>query len=299
MKKVSIIIPSYNNASYLSEAIESVLRQSSSDFEIIVVDDGSIDGTSDVLKKYIRDIKYFYQNNNGPAAARNRGLQEAEGEYVAFLDADDLWLPNKIAKSIDFIDRNKFDWICTDCIRKELDTGYISTKKLVDWVFDPVSHEMKLLRNGLFFFPSINLFTITVVARKECFRKAGFFDQSLMIGEDCDLWFRFEEAGLRGGYLPEALSIYQVNKSSLTKSNKIDGLKIGLKIAKKHFSILGEKKDLVRRSYCILLLETGSKYLLQMHIIKAFFCYCNGVFVYPKILFKMCRKMKDYLHGTS
>ena len=98
MKKplVSVIIPTYNSAGYIEEALESVFEQTLQDFEIIVVDDGSTDGTGEVLRKYGDRIRYIYQENNGPASARNGGIRVARGEYIAFLDADDLWVSTKL-----------------------------------------------------------------------------------------------------------------------------------------------------------------------------------------------------------
>ncbi|MBM2835200.1 MAG: glycosyl transferase [Candidatus Brocadiaceae bacterium] len=94
--QVSVVIPTYNRAPYVIMAIESVLAQSYQDYEIIVVDDGSTDGTRDVLEPYRDRIRYMYQDNKGVSAARNTGIQESRGEWIAFLDSDDEWLPNKL-----------------------------------------------------------------------------------------------------------------------------------------------------------------------------------------------------------
>src|SRR4028119_1061372 len=99
--RVSVIIPVYNCDRYIQEAIESVLNQTYSDYEIIVVDDGSTDNTRSVLEPYFHRIHYIYQENQGASAARNRGLQEARGKFVAFLDADDFFLlPSKLAEQV-------------------------------------------------------------------------------------------------------------------------------------------------------------------------------------------------------
>ncbi len=93
---ISVIIPTYNCSDYIIEAIESVLNQTYKDVEIIVIDDGSTDDTYKILKPYLHKIKYIYQDNSGPSRARNVGIQEAKGEYIAFLDADDKWRTFKI-----------------------------------------------------------------------------------------------------------------------------------------------------------------------------------------------------------
>jgi len=93
---VSVIIPTYNRAQYICEAVKSVLRQTFSDFELIVVDDGSVDNTKEILTPYLGIVKYIYQNNSGIAAARNAGIEMSRGEFIAFLDSDDLWVRDKL-----------------------------------------------------------------------------------------------------------------------------------------------------------------------------------------------------------
>ena len=102
---VSVIIPTYNSSQYIKEAIDSVLAQTYKNFEIIVIDDGSTDNTKEVLAPYLSVIKYIYKNNGGPASARNRGIKEANGEFVAFLDADDVWKPDRLARGVDILDQ--------------------------------------------------------------------------------------------------------------------------------------------------------------------------------------------------
>jgi len=100
MPQVSVIIPTYNSAQYLKQAVDSVLAQTYRDFEILVVDDGSTDDTENLMKGYGAPVRYIRQSNGGVAKARNRGIEESRGEYVAFLDADDTWLPNKLARQM-------------------------------------------------------------------------------------------------------------------------------------------------------------------------------------------------------
>ena len=101
MPRVSVIIPTYNCDRFLPEAIDSVLMQTYQDYEIIVIDDGSTDQTCQVLEFYQNKIRYFYQENQGSAVARNLGIKQAQGEFIAFLDADDFWiLPEKLAEQV-------------------------------------------------------------------------------------------------------------------------------------------------------------------------------------------------------
>src|SRR5271154_679320 len=102
---VSVVIPVFNNGPYIADAVKSVLSQTRSPTEIIVVDDGSTDGTAAALQSFRNSIRYVYQNNRGEPAARNRGIRESTGEYVAFLDGDDLWRSTKLELQMDYLQR--------------------------------------------------------------------------------------------------------------------------------------------------------------------------------------------------
>src|SRR5260370_32555542 len=101
MNVVSVIIPTYNSAAYLGEAIHNVLAQTFQDFEVIVVDDASTDNTKEVVGLIGKRIRYIRQDRAGPSTARNHGILESSGDLIAFLDADDVWLPTKLAKQVD------------------------------------------------------------------------------------------------------------------------------------------------------------------------------------------------------
>src|SRR5438874_1624069 len=103
---VSVVIPTYNSAHYIGEAVQSVLAQTYTNFEVIVVDDGSTDDTRERLESVAGRIRYLYQPNGGVSKARNRGIQEARGELIAFLDGDDEWLPEKLAKQLAYMRAN-------------------------------------------------------------------------------------------------------------------------------------------------------------------------------------------------
>src|SRR5262249_23742907 len=96
MPEVSVVIPSYNSAKYLRDAVDSVLKQTFRDFEVVVVDDGSTDDTQAVICRYVSSVRYIRQDNSGVADARNRGIEASRGHYIAFLDADDTWLKHKL-----------------------------------------------------------------------------------------------------------------------------------------------------------------------------------------------------------
>src|ERR1051326_205992 len=104
MPQVSVIIPTYNSAHYLADAVESVLSQTFQDIEVLIIDDGSTDETETVIQRYGSLVRCFRQRNSGVAVARNRGIEESRGEYVAFLDADDTWLPHKLERQLAALD---------------------------------------------------------------------------------------------------------------------------------------------------------------------------------------------------
>jgi glycosyltransferase involved in cell wall biosynthesis len=112
MPEVSVIIPTYNSANYLTQAVDSVLAQTFRDNEILVVDDGSTDETEDVMRRYNSPVRYIRQKNGGVASARNRGIAESRGRYIAFLDADDTWYPIKLERQLAALDNRSDCQLC-------------------------------------------------------------------------------------------------------------------------------------------------------------------------------------------
>jgi glycosyltransferase involved in cell wall biosynthesis len=242
MYKVSVIIPTYNRASAFLRALDSVLSQSFVDFEVIIVDDGSTDNTREVLGPYLTKdsrIKYLYRENSGkPAIARNFGIRKASGEYIAFLDSDDLWVDAKLEKMLRFVEQNGFDWACSATYR-------VSDDKFDEYTIleMPVKYLKKdgesldLIKYGLFSFTSMPIFPGAVIIKKDVFEAVGGFDEKFLIGEDSDLWMKLEEAGFKGGYLDEPLYFYNKNTTSVS-ANTIKNLNDNLRLAKKHLKLL-------------------------------------------------------------
>jgi glycosyltransferase involved in cell wall biosynthesis len=184
MPKVSVIIPTYNCAHYLEQAIESAMNQTYRDLEIIVLDDGSTDNTSEVVRKYGTDIRYIRQANAGLPAARNRAIESSSGEFLAFLDSDDWWEPSKLAEQVPILEGDpELGLIYTD-LRVVHDDGeiipsFLASRPLATsgYVFD------RLLQSG-FILPS------TVLMRRTCLDQVGMFDESMRSHEDIELWLR-------------------------------------------------------------------------------------------------------------
>ncbi|OQX85235.1 MAG: hypothetical protein B6D55_07685 [Candidatus Omnitrophica bacterium 4484_70.2] len=283
MPKVSVIIPTYNREKYLPEAINSVLNQTYKDFEIIIVDDGSRDNTKEVVESFMKKyphipIRYFYQENKGPAAARNRGIKEAKGEYIAFLDSDDIWLPEMLKESLDFLKKHNFDWVT--CASYEKDGFSKSIRRLPQYLWDKKTHQLHLLKEGIFFFseiPNAGCF----LSKKSCFIKIGMFDESFRIGEDTDIYLRLEEAGFRGGYLDKPLLIYRVNESSITRSKNYSGLWQHVILAKKHAKILGMKNSIIRRSYSEFLWRCAEIFINSQKFLYGFRCFLRSWYLWP------------------
>jgi len=178
---ISVIIPTYNRAKKLKKAIDSVFAQSYQGFELIVVDDGSDDNTADLIKKYTSDIVYLRQGNMGPAAARNRGIEKASYNFLAFLDSDDWFAENKLETQIKAMEQNPSYLIShTDEIWYR--NGRILNQKL--------KHKKN---SGDIFKQSLELCAVgmsTVMMRREIIERYGLFDEGLPCCEDYDLWLR-------------------------------------------------------------------------------------------------------------
>jgi len=180
-RQVSIIIPTYNRAAMLKEAIDSVLAQDFQDFELIVVDDGSTDQTLEIINAYREDITILRQPNQGVSSARNAGIKAASGSLVAFLDSDDLWLPQKLSRQVGFFNANPEAQIC------QTEEIWIRNNVRVN----PKKRHKKL--SGMIFEPSLNLCLVSpsaVMIKQSLFKKVGLFDESLPACEDYDLWLR-------------------------------------------------------------------------------------------------------------
>jgi glycosyltransferase involved in cell wall biosynthesis len=178
---VSVIIPTYNRGWIIKEAIDSVLAQDYTEFELIVVDDGSTDHTSDVLDSYRNVIKVFSQKNKGVSAARNRGIAEASGQFIAFLDSDDLWLSQKLSVQIEFFNQTPDVLIC------QTEEVWIRNGLRVN----PKKRHKK--PSGMIFKPSLELCLVSpsaVMIQRSLFDRVGEFDETLPACEDYDLWLR-------------------------------------------------------------------------------------------------------------
>jgi glycosyltransferase involved in cell wall biosynthesis len=184
VKLVSVIIPTYNRAHVISRAVESVLAQTFQDFELLIVDDGSHDETREILASYGNRITYLYQENHGVSHARNTGIRASSGDFVALLDSDDAWMPEKLERQL-------------AAMASQPDIPLCHTEEI--WIRNSVrvNPGKKHRKYGGYIFPyCLPLCVVSpssVVLRRWIFDKIGLFDETLPACEDYDLWLRIAQ----------------------------------------------------------------------------------------------------------
>jgi glycosyltransferase involved in cell wall biosynthesis len=217
MPKVSVIIPTYNRADLISEAIQSVLDQTFTDFEIIVIDDGSTDNTSEIITAF--PVRYFYQENQGVAAARNKGIELSHGEYIAFLDSDDILMNNALEKGVDVLDKypeasfTYGQWYIMD------ERGRIIGLEKAPIKYSCVRQGKEEIREFLIYGNHIP--TPTVMVRRSCLDESGIFDPSFNSGsEDVDFFIRLAKR-YAVAHIAEPLVKCRWHSQNFTKSIRL------------------------------------------------------------------------------
>jgi glycosyltransferase involved in cell wall biosynthesis len=238
---ISIIIPTYNRARYVTEAVESVFAQTFKDYEVIVVDDGSTDNTQTVLEPYMERIRYVWQKNRGVWAARNRGISEARGEFIAFLDSDDLWETAALETLLDTFQEEavavsasanrliRQDGNLLGGFEKKRSPGpYFTTRSLLGSDFCLPGHAY----------------------RKSCFASCGLFSESLSIGEDLDMWLRVSMR-FRLRYIETPLVRRRLHDANLISDSKKPAyhLRIVEKFAQEHPEYAREHPWVLRKAF--------------------------------------------------
>ena len=181
MFQISVIIPTFNRKLFLLNAINSVLTQTYQNIELIIIDDGSSDKTLDKIKKYKSEIKIFRQKNKGVSAARNKGIKLSKNKWIAFLDSDDRWHPEKLEKQINYLKKNPKYKIC------HTDETWIKNGVRVN------PHNKHKKKGGYIFENCLDICRISpssVMIHKSVFENVGLFNTKLPVCEDYDLWLR-------------------------------------------------------------------------------------------------------------
>jgi glycosyltransferase involved in cell wall biosynthesis len=220
---VSVIIPAYNAEEFIAQAIQSVVAQTYRSHEIIVVDDGSTDKTRDILKEFDGQIRCVYQENRGPSAARNAGINLAQGRYICFLDADDLWTPDKLEVQFAFMEANPdIAFVFSD--HEEFNeegvvlSSFLGEKHKTFSSFPIVAGCLENAFGKLVLENCIS--TPTVMVRKTCLEKTGLFDEEIWSVEDRDLWLRIA-AHCNVACLPNIFCKRRVHQSNISKQSEL------------------------------------------------------------------------------
>lgn len=277
MPKISVIVPAFNAMDYLPETIKSVLEQTFTDFEILIINDGSSDNIVEWTTQ-ISDprVKLISQGNQGLAGARNTGITCSEGDYIAFLDADDLWHPTKLEKQVQYLDLNPGigvvnTWVINIDEQGKLDSSVCKTNSEGE-VWE------KLLQENIVLCGSV------VMVRRICFEMVGVFDQNLPAAEDWDMWIRIA-AQHQFSVLREPLVFYRQHSSSMS-SNLNHHLQWRLAVIDKTFTqVPPEFQHLKNKAYGLAYLSSAWKCLQNKDHKNATYVCDKALIYYPEIRF--------------
>jgi len=256
---VSIIIPAYNKSQLTVKTVESVLSQTYQPIEIIVVDDGSKDDTREQLLRYADKIQYVYKENGGACSARNLGFKLSQGDYIGFLDCDDVYHPEKVQLSFNYL-------------REHPDCGWVHTA--VDFIDEDgvivggcdnlqSRHQGRIaqhliLRNFIC--------NSTPLIRRACLKKTGVFDETIFTPADWDLWLRLSEA-YQVGYIPRRLTQYRVSQSYIFKNLQL-AYQEEKQVMEKFFAAYPKYLCLQRRARANMHLRFAQCYLLKDDLLR-------------------------------
>jgi glycosyltransferase involved in cell wall biosynthesis len=287
--KVSVIIPTYNRENFVCEAIESVLQQTMTDIEVIVVDDGSTDRTREILKPYKETIRYIYTKNGGPAHARNVGLKNAKGEYIAFLDSDDLYYPYKIELQSKFLDKfidvgmvytefSGFDdnGFFDEYHLRKYHTAYKSGKLTYEDFFSEKTtlKDAGLVINSFYnkvvymgnifndYFKQIIVFTNSIMFRRNILKTVGFQDEHYWLFEEFEFALRICKH-YKVAFIDLPTYKLRYHRGQISNTSEKSGINVVVKkqenlleIAEKHGlkdkNFYSQNKDIVNKTLAIL-----------------------------------------------
>lgn len=219
--KITVVIPAYNAEQTIGRAIDSVLAQTRPADEVIVIDDGSVDGTAEVVRAYGDKVIFIQQENAGVSVARNAGIEAATSDWIAFLDADDEWLPEKLKCQTEHLSRNpELTWTYSNFYKKH--PGHKSLRPA------HMSGKTDVLLQGREYFEDylqsyVNhafAWTCAILIRRDVFETVGMFEPGMKRAQDNDLWYRIAYQYPKVGYLAEPLAVYHLDTpGSSTKIN--------------------------------------------------------------------------------
>lgn len=210
---VSVVITAYNYAAYLPTAVESVLSQTYKNIEVIIVNDGSTDNTDEVVRPHLshKNIKYIKQVNAGQAVAKNCGIKNASGGYIAFLDADDYWRSDKLEKQLNVFANDSAIGVVYSGLKFISPDGEIDNSIILPQMYSGYVLQELFIDNFIGF--------STSVVKRECFDKAGLFDEGLAMAIDWDLWLRIA-CHYKFAYVNEALLFYRYGHANMSQNSE-------------------------------------------------------------------------------
>ncbi|MFK5957869.1 MAG: glycosyltransferase [Lutibacter sp.] len=250
---VSVIIPTYNRPNYLKQTLKSVVNQTYTNIEILVIDDGSKMNYAESICNKHPNCKYFYKTNGGLSSARNFGIKKAKGEYIAFLDDDDFWREDKLQKQVEFLNSN-LDIDLVHSSAMIVDENGTSTGIIIG-----ASPNKIHKRSGYVFWNALGVWVVkspTPLIRKEAFKSGLMFDESIKVGEDLDFYQRLFYRH-KVYYINEPLAFYREYKNEERLSlQKIKYIGIEYKMLK-NFKKMGIKNLIINYRIAYLLLKSA------------------------------------------
>ena len=277
-KIISVILPTYNSAKTIEKAINSVINQTFINWELLIIDNYSNDGTEQVINKFIKDRITLYKinNNNIIAKSRNYGINKAKGKYIAFLDSDDWWFPNKLQDCYNFINKSDCITVCHGekwlYENKSFKNVYYGPKNKSDYY--------SLLYNGNC------ISTSAVVIKKEALLSVNCFSEKLSFisAEDYDLWLKLADFQLEFEFYKKVLGVFNIHEESSSSSEPLKHTNAILSVVQNHYdknqknlSIRIKKK----KRFSEIWRRTGKKIHWQGKYKDALFYYYNAVKLYP------------------
>ena len=203
---VSCIVPCYNGERYLDDAIRSILEQTHRRLEVIVVDDGSTDGSAGVVRRLGDSVRYHFQDNRGPGGACNTGLRLAAGEYVAFLEQDDLWLPGKTRRQLEEFERNPGLGYCV---------GHIQNFWVPELHVEAERHADRPVMR-----PVPGYVVQTLMVRRDVFDRVGGFDESLRFAFAGEWFLRSDDSGVPGVLIADVVTRRRLHENNFSRRNR-------------------------------------------------------------------------------
>lgn len=250
---VTVVVPNYNYARYLPQTLDSILQQTWPQLEIIVVDDGSVDDSATILDSYGTQIRWVRQQNQGVAVARNRGASEAQGELIAFLDADDIWLPTKIQSQVErFCADPELGLIHCGLIEFNEQDGDLMTK--LDGMEGWVANDLLLLQRSV-----VHGVGSSGLVPRKIFESVGGFDPRLSTSADWDFTYRIASQQ-RIGFVSQALVRYRIHSSNMHSNINVMERDMLLGFHKAFSDANAEVQGLRRRAYAKLHLILAGSY---------------------------------------